>query len=84
VNTREYKNKLYPTWISVPLFAKMVNGLEVQLRVRGKKTSSVYSFESDGERRYDGEILYSGLPLLQRFLERGVRFLSRRKRGCSV
>lgn len=79
LTNREDKDKLYPTWISVPLISKKVDIVDVQLRVRGKKTSSVCSFVSDEGREYEGDVFFGGLALLQRFLERGVHFLSKKK-----
>ena len=73
---------LYPTWVSIPAFAKHIDVLEVQLRLGLGKTTSVTSV-SDAESGYpesDNDVFCGGLALLQRFLERGVYFLSKKKR----
>ena len=77
------KYLLYPTWVFVPAFSKHIDVLDVDLRIRWGKTSSVVSASGDGyDRRCGGkdEPLNAGLVLLQRFLERGVYFLSKKKR----
>lgn len=80
LTNRSDKYTLYPTWISIPLLAKKVDVLDVELRVRSRKTSSVCSSTAgDDEREYEGDVFYGGLVLLQRFLERGVYFLSKKK-----
>jgi hypothetical protein len=71
---------LAPTWISVPFFTDRIDVLEVHWRVRSGKTSSTVTSAGDSERFiYNG---FSGsLALLQRFVERGVYLLSKKKRS---
>lgn len=76
---REDKHALYPTWISVPLFARHVDILEVQLRIRPGQTSSICSTPDDEGRECDGDTFSGGIALLERFLERGIYFLSKKK-----
>ncbi|KAH0559943.1 hypothetical protein GP486_003540 [Trichoglossum hirsutum] len=76
---RQETETLYPTWISVPALSHRVDVLDVDLRVRRGKTSSVCSFSGDDEREHEGDIFSGGLTLLRRFLERGVFFLSSKK-----
>ncbi|OCL02940.1 hypothetical protein AOQ84DRAFT_392605 [Glonium stellatum] len=76
---RDDQDVLYPTWISVPIFSKRVDVLDVELRIRNGKTSSVYSVVGDDEVEYEGDVFSAGLVVLQRFLERGVYFLSKKK-----
>jgi len=70
---------LYPTWISVPVFARHVDILEVQLRGRLGQTSSICSTPDDEDYEWDGDTFSSGIALLKRFLERGIYFLSKKK-----
>jgi hypothetical protein len=71
---------LYPTWISVPAFSHRVDVLDVNLRIRRGKTSSLCSVQADDdELEPEGDIFSGGLMLLQRFLDRGVYFLSKKK-----
>ncbi|OCK74071.1 hypothetical protein K432DRAFT_387021 [Lepidopterella palustris CBS 459.81] len=85
IANREDKDVLYPTWVSIPLFTSRIDVLDVALRVRSGKTSSVCSVvgedgEVEGPGREDkGDIFSGGLALLQRFVERGVFFLSKKK-----
>ena len=76
---RDDQDVLYPTWISVPMFSKTVDVLDVEVRVRSGKTSSVCSVVGDDGIEYEGDVYSAGLVLLQRFLERGVYFLSKKK-----
>ena len=78
---REDKDTLYPTWISVPALSNRIDVLEVEIRVRQGKTSSLFSTAAgdDDEREYGGDSTFGGLVLLRRFLERGVYFLSKKK-----
>ena len=76
---RNDKNALYPTWISVPVFARHIDILEVQLRVRPGQTSSICSTPDDEGRECDGDTFSGGIALLERFLERGIYFLSKKK-----
>ena len=80
---REDKELLYPTWISVPAFADRIDVLDVEIRIRRKKTASLFSTTSSivsqsDEGRRDGDLYFASLVLLQRFLERGPSFLSKR------
>jgi len=82
LTNRDDKDALYPTWISVPILP-MVTGrvdvLECVLRVRSQKTSSVWTVVGDENNNYEGDVFFGGLGLLQRFIERGVYFLSKKK-----
>ena len=69
-----------PTWISVPSLAYHVDVLDVDLRVRPGKTSSLCSINDDDTREREGDVFFGGLMLLRRFLDRGVLFLSKKKR----
>jgi hypothetical protein len=80
LTNREDKNTLYPTWISVPILTKRVDFIEVQLRTRRRKTSSISGIVSDNDMEPYGDPFVRGLALLERFLERGVYFLSKKKR----
>jgi hypothetical protein len=75
---RNDKYKLYPTWITVPLFTDRVDVLEVTFRIRDEKTASIVSAHGD-EWDEDGDVLMAGLMLLRRFIERGVYLLSKKK-----
>lgn len=79
LTNRGDKDTLYPTWISVPAFATRVDLVEVELRVRNRKTSSVWTVAEGEGREYEGFVFLGGLVLLQRFLERGIHFLSKKK-----
>ena len=79
LTNRDDKDTLYPTWISVPAFATRVDLVEVELRVRSRKTSSVWTIIEGEGREQEGDVFFGGLVLLQRFLERGVYFLSKKK-----
>lgn len=79
---RRDRGVLAPTWISVPFlpcFADRIDVLEVRWRIRERKTSSVIS--SVGDSKYFLMEGFNGsLALLQRFVERGVYLLSKKKR----
>jgi len=76
---RKDSGVLAPTWISVPCFADRIDVLEVHWRVRSGKTSSMVTSVGDSERYvYNG--FDGSLALLQRFVERGVYLLSKKKR----
>jgi hypothetical protein len=83
LTNRDDKNALYPTWISVPVLPGFQRGrvdvLECVLRMRSRKTSSVWTVAGDEESDFEGDAFYGGLSLLQRFVERGVYFLSKKK-----
>lgn len=74
---------VYPSWISVPAFSNRVDVLDVEVRFRPHKTSSLCSANGDDDGRELGDPLLGSLALLERFLERGVDFLSR-KRGKKI
>jgi hypothetical protein len=79
---REDTDILYPTWISVPALSHRVDVLDVNLRIRHGKTSSLCSVHGDGdgdELEREGDVFSGGLMLLRRFLDRGVYFLSKKK-----
>jgi hypothetical protein len=79
---REDTDVLYPTWISVPALSHRVDVLDVNLRIRHGKTSSLCSVHGDGdgdELERDGDVFSGGLMVLRRFLDRGVYFLSKKK-----
>ncbi|MCJ1350303.1 MAG: hypothetical protein MMC33_000284 [Icmadophila ericetorum] len=86
--SRTDKDVLYPTWVSIPAFVKHIDVLDVQLRLRYGKTSSIISTASnfpqgdynDAVYKLRSDPFFGGLALLQRFLERGVYFLSKKKR----
>jgi hypothetical protein len=82
LTNRDDKDALYPTWISVPVLPVVtgrVDVLECVLRVRSQKTSSVWTVAGDENNNYEGDVFFGGLGLLQRFVERGVYFLSKKK-----
>ncbi len=79
---RKDRGVLAPTWISVPClpcFTDRIDVLEVNWRVRLGKTSSIVT--SVGESDINLCSAFSGsLAMLQRFVERGVYLLSKKKR----
>jgi hypothetical protein len=84
LTNRDDKDVLYPTWISVPVLPGLgergrVDVLECVLRVRRRKTSSVCTVDGDEDGGFEGDVFFGGLGLLQRFVERGVYFLSKKK-----
>jgi hypothetical protein len=71
---------LYPTWIFVPALSHRVDVLDVTLRIRRGKTSSLCSMNGDDdEPEPEADLVSGGLMLLRRFLDRGVYFLSKKK-----
>lgn len=81
---REDKELLYPTWISMPAFTDRIDTLDVEIRIRRKRTASIFSTTSSiastaNDSLCEGDVWFGGLVLLQRFLERGPSFLSRKK-----
>lgn len=79
ISTREDNGLIAPTWIAVPLFTDRIDILEVQWRFRAKKTSSIATFVGDDVTKW-GSGFNSTLAMLQRFVERGVYLLSKKKR----
>ncbi|KUJ15174.1 uncharacterized protein LY89DRAFT_685985 [Mollisia scopiformis] len=88
---RKNTGVLVPTWLSVPClpcFVDKIDVLEVNWRPRFLKTTSVASFNGDDDREDVYWNRFSGsLSMLQRFVERGVYLLSKKKRqkthiGC--
>lgn len=84
LTNRNDKDALYPTWISVPVLPGFgergrVDILECVLRVRSRKTSSVWTVAGDENGNFEGDVFFGGLGLLQRFVKRGVYFLSKKK-----
>jgi hypothetical protein len=85
---RDDKELLYPTWISMPAFTDRIDTLDVEIRVRKKKTASLFSTASsiastpseNHNNRNNGYVLFGGFALLQRLLERGPGFVNK-KRG---
>ncbi|KAF2801657.1 uncharacterized protein BDZ99DRAFT_483451 [Mytilinidion resinicola] len=77
---RNDKFVLYPTWVSIPMLSKHVDELEVTLRILHGRTKSVCSVFSVHEEEQEGSLLNGGLACLIRFVERGVHFLSKKKR----
>lgn len=78
---RNDKDTIYPTWLSVPAVSDHIDILDVEISMRRRKTTSLFSSltgESE-ELEQEGDLVWSGLVLLQRFLERGVDFLSKKK-----
>ena len=89
---RDDKELLYPTWISMPAFTDRIDILDVEIRVRKKKTASLFSTtssiasaSSNNDRHVnlkgvnEGDVFFGGFALLQRLLERGPSFVSRKK-----
>jgi hypothetical protein len=78
---RDDTETIYPTWISVPALSNRIEVLDVEIRMRRGRTSSLFSaaVDDDDERESEGDFFFGGLVLLQRFLERGVYFLSSKK-----
>jgi hypothetical protein len=76
---RKDNGVLAPTWVSVPCFTDRIDVLEVHWRVRTSKTSSMITSVGDSE-----QYIFNGwegsLALLQRFVERGIYLLSKKKR----
>jgi hypothetical protein len=76
---RKDKGVLAPTWISVPCFADRIDVLEVQWRCRFGKTSSIATYVGDDQNGWSGQSFSASLALLQRFVERGIYLLSKKK-----
>jgi hypothetical protein len=76
---RKDSGVLAPTWISVPCFTDRIDVLEVHWRLRNGKTSSIATSVGDSE-RYMSNGFDASLALLQRFIERGIYLLSKKKR----
>ncbi|KAH8654543.1 hypothetical protein BGZ60DRAFT_418731 [Tricladium varicosporioides] len=78
---RRDKGTLSPTWISVPCFKDKVDVLEVHWKIKTRKTTSVFSFNGDDECENSVYGFGTCLALAQRFVERGVYLLSKKKRN---
>lgn len=85
---RDDKELLYPTWVSMPAFTDRIETLDVEIRVRKKKTASLFSTTSSiasstssvyARDRYDGDVFFGGFALLQRLLERGPSFVNKKE-----
>jgi hypothetical protein len=79
---RQDRGVLAPTWISVPClpcFTDRIDVLEVNWRVRLGKTSSIVTSVGDSD-VYLCNAINGSLAMLQRFVERGVYLLSKKKR----
>jgi hypothetical protein len=79
---RKDRGVLAPTWISVPClpcFTDRIDVLEVHWRIRNGKTSSIVTSVGDSD-HYLSNGFNGSLALLQRFIERGVYLLSKKKR----
>jgi hypothetical protein len=85
---RDDKELLYPTWMSMPAFTDRIDTLDVEIRVRKKKTASLFSttssIASSTSNKYvtgrnDGDVFFGGFALLQRLLERGPSFVNKKK-----
>jgi hypothetical protein len=79
VSSRQDNGLITPTWIAVPLFTDRIDILDAQWRYRNKKTSSVATFNGDDITAW-GQGFSATLAMLQRFIERGVYLLSKKKR----
>jgi hypothetical protein len=80
---REDKGILDPIWISVPClpcFVNKVDELEVHWCSRVSETSSVMSYVGYDQERWQSNGLSASLAMLQRFVERGIYLLSKKKR----
>jgi hypothetical protein len=79
---RKDRGVLAPTWISVPClpcFTDRIDVLEVNWRVRLGKTSSIVTSVGESD-IYLCNAINGSLAMLQRFVERGVYLLSKKKR----
>ena len=69
----------------MPAVKDHIDDLDVEIRIRQKKTASLFSTTSsiasnaDEHHGHEGDLWFGGLILLQRFLERGPNFLSKKK-----
>jgi hypothetical protein len=70
---------LAPTWISVPFLTDRIDVLEVQWRARSGKTSSIATYVGDNENGWQENGFCASVALLQRFVERGIYLLSKKK-----
>lgn len=87
---RDDKELLYPTWMSMPAFKDRIDNLDVEIRVRKKKTASLFSTASSiastdsnvepnyGRPKTEGDVFFGGFALLQRLLERGPCFVNKK------
>lgn len=78
---RKDKGTISPTWISVPCFKDKIDILEAHWRIKTRKTSSVFSFNGDDDSESSLYTFGTCLALAQRFVERGVYLLSKKKRN---
>ncbi|KAH6667483.1 hypothetical protein B0J14DRAFT_602404 [Halenospora varia] len=69
------------TWISVPCFKDKIGVLEAHSRIKTRKTSSVFSFDGENDPESSVYGFSTCLALAQRFVERGVYLLSKKKRN---
>jgi len=80
---RKDRGILAPTWISVPClpcFTDRIDVLSVNWRARSSRTSSIATSVGDSQ-YYVCNAFNGSLALLQRFIERGVYLLSKKKRA---
>jgi hypothetical protein len=80
LSDRKDNGLVSPTWISVPIFTDKVDVLEAQWRIRSGKTRSTATFAGDDVPEFQGQGFSATLAMLQRFVERGVYLLSKKKR----
>jgi hypothetical protein len=80
LSDRKDNGLVSPTWISVPIFTDKVDILEAQWRIRPGKTSSIATFAGDDISEIQSNGFSASLAMLQRFVERGVYLLSKKKR----
>jgi hypothetical protein len=79
ISSREDNGLVVPTWIKIPILTDKIDVLQVQWRFRAKKSSSVATFDGDNVTSW-GCGFGASLAMLQRFVERGVYLLSKKKR----
>jgi hypothetical protein len=80
---RKDRGTLAPTWVSVPClpcFTDRIDVLSVNWRARNSRTSSIATSVGDSQ-YYASNAFHGSLALLQRFIERGVYLLSKKKRA---
>lgn len=83
---RDDKERVYPTWVHLPAFSDTVDTLDVDMRVRPKRSATLCSANLDDGGDDDdwddrqGDLVKGTLGLLQRFLERGAHFLDGKRR----
>lgn len=88
ISYRDDNGRVYPTWVNLPAFASAIDELDVDMRLRPSRSSTLCSanWDDDGDdgegtgSKYDGDLAYGTISLLQRFLERGAHFLDRKRR----